>query len=129
MKYVFNNIARIVAFGLLAFLFSGCQKAFVTMVSSDGGNPIITIDGQKARLPAKVCFNCNKKQAHIKVKRKMFKGGKEVQILNEDNPSYENSSVNAEFLIFGAQKANKLGIKNGDKKSKYVIIPAYSKCQ
>ena len=63
-------------------------------------------------------FNCNKKQAQIKVKRKKFKGGKEVQILNEDNPSYENSSVNAEFLIFGAQKANKLGIKNGDKKSK-----------
>lgn len=129
MKYVLNNVLKILAFGLLAFLFSGCSKAFVTMISSDGGSPIITIDGQKARLPAKVCFNCNKKQAQIKVKRKIFKGGKEVQILNEDNPSYENSSVNSEFLIFSAQKAKNLGIKNGDKKSKYVIVPAYPKCQ
>lgn len=123
MKYILS----IIAFSLVAILFGGCGS-MVTIISSDGGNPIITIDGQKAQLPAKVCFKCNKKVAQIKAKYKNYKGA-EVQILNEDNPNYENSSVNSWFLIFSAQNTKQLGIQNGDKKAKYVIYPAYPKCE
>ena len=118
---------QIISLGVITFLCSGCGK-FVTMVSSDGENPIVTICGQKAELPAKVCFNCNKKQAQIQAKCKRFKGA-EVQILNEDNPNYENSSINSRFLILSAKNGKKLEIQNADKKAKYVIVPAYHKCK
>lgn len=118
---------QIISLSALAFVCSGCGK-FTTMVSSDGENPIVTICGQKAKLPAKVCFNCAKKQAQIHAKCKRIVGA-EVQILNEDNPNYENSSTNSKFLILGAKKGKKLEIQNADKKAKYVIVPAYPKCK
>lgn len=84
--------------------------------------------GKKPNSLQKYALIARKKQAQIHAKCKRIVGA-EVQILNEDNPNYENSSTNSKFLILSAKKGKKLEIQNADKKAKYVIVPAYPKCK
>lgn len=78
--------AILLAFGVI---FTGCAtitsgpKEQVSLVASNGDKVVVTISGQKVRLPAT-----------LQLKRK----GEMIHLYSADNPNYQDSSINSQAI-------------------------------